>query len=141
MPRTRAATQALAQALDSHVAAAVAAIHLLGVGCEYQINTFLAQQRTVLFQIARIAAEIFLGAKLERVDENGNGDHVAVSAGRAYQGEVPGVQRAHRRNQAQALARPPHLTAGGVHFVNGGEESQELATEARSHRGIKVYWL
>ena len=53
---------------------------------------------------ARIGAEILGGRELLRVDKDRSDNAAAIAARRSNQSQMTGVQRAHRRHQANALA-------------------------------------
>ena len=57
-----------------------------------------------LCQRARVAGQVLVRRELGRVDEDGHVDLVAVPRRRADQVQVPGVQSAHGRDEADALA-------------------------------------
>jgi hypothetical protein len=76
-----------------------------------------------------------MGAELRGVDEDGDGDHVALRSGRAHQREMPGVERAHSGNQAQALACLASGTAGGAHFLDGAKDLHSIVTPSEARLG------
>ena len=75
-------------------------IHRRSAWGEGYFDSFTAQQRQVVVEDPRVGVEIFVGAELQRVDEDRHHHHRAGhSLGGADQREVSVVQRAHGRHQ------------------------------------------
>ena len=69
----------------------------------------------------RVAVEVFVGAKLQGIDEHAGDHEVGVLTGGFHQPQVPGVQVAHGRHQRNARAAGPcrsHRRTQGQHGVD-----------------------
>ena len=60
---------------------------------------------------SRVCVEVFAGAELQRVDEDADDHEVGAFAGFLYQRSMAGVEVAHGRHEADALA----FAAGARH--------------------------
>src|SRR5699024_9854813 len=88
--------------------------HVLGVGCEHNVDVEAADQFQVGVQAARIVFKIFGLIKLQRVDEN-RGQHQIIFGARLFKERtVSIVQCSHGRDQANLGVRIP----GGRQFSN-----------------------
>src|SRR5262249_18456386 len=75
---------------------------------EKQIASGPGELLGIAVEVARISLEVLAGAELHRVDENRRDDHVAGRACDGHERKMSGVQRTHRRNEADAhTACPP----------------------------------
>ena len=72
--------------------------------------------------VARVAGEVIGRVELRWVDEEADDDDVGLLPGRAHQGDVPGVEGAHRRHQADALAARPRLAKRLAHLGDGAHD-------------------
>ena len=76
-------------------------------------------ERPVPGQVARIAIQVFGGTELKRVDEDAQDDGVRAAARLVHEREMPLVQMAHRRHEADPPARarcaaPTRAAAGST---------------------------
>ena len=67
-----------------------------------QVAARAREQRGIAGFVARVAFEVLVRRELARIDEQAGDDETAALLRRADQREVPLVQRAHGRNQADA---------------------------------------
>ncbi|MCY1528623.1 hypothetical protein D9M68_637350 [compost metagenome] len=105
--------------VDAGLALHAVGVHLLDVRVEQQVATGGHQLLLVGHQGARVTGQVFAGAELQRVDED-TGDHeVGTLAGLLHQGDVPGVEVAHGRHEADALAFAARAGDGGAQFADG----------------------
>ncbi len=84
-------------------------VELLGDRGEQQVDAGLLRHRQVGGLVARVAGEVVGGVELGRVDEEGHHHHVAGVARGIQQRPMPGVEGAHGRHQADALAAATRL--------------------------------
>ena len=98
------AVEDLGQALDLDRGREAVGVDLLDRGRVDEVDAGLGGEPRVALLVARVALEVLAGAELGRVDEEAHDDHVALLAGGAQQREVPVVQEAHRRHQADRAA-------------------------------------
>ena len=68
---------------------------------EEEVDAGLAELLRVGFEVARVALEVFPGPELGGVDEDGDDDLPGRLARVVDEGEVPGVERPHRRDEAR----------------------------------------
>ena len=61
--------------------------------------------RTVALEVAGVAGQILGGTELKRIDEEAQDHAVGPAAALIHQGEVALVQRTHRGDQGDSLAR------------------------------------
>ena len=85
-------------------------IHFFCRRVKDQLRAGLLREAGVPLNVARIACEIFAGAKLRRVDEIADHDAVVFCGRPLDQALVSFVQKAHRRHQPHAEALPPPLS-------------------------------
>ena len=78
-------------------------IHRLHRRHEERVHPARLGQRPVAIEVARVAAEVFVGPELQRIDEDAHHDHVGPAPGLIHQREVTLVQGAHGRHEADAL--------------------------------------
>ena len=71
---------------------------------------------------ARIAGEIFIRAELRRIDENRDDDAVRRLTRRVDERQMAGVERAHRRHKADALAGGAARAHIAAQFVDGADD-------------------
>ena len=75
-------------------------VHLLHAGSEDEVDTGVGRRGQVARLVARILGEVAVVGELGRVDEQAHDDGRALRPGRLQQRDVPGVQCAHRRDEA-----------------------------------------
>ncbi|MCY1379566.1 hypothetical protein D9M69_672950 [compost metagenome] len=86
---------------------------------EQQVTAGIEEFLLVGGQGARVAAQVFAGAELQRVDED-TGDHeIGALGGFLDQGNMPGVQVAHGRDEADLLALGAGQGDGCAQFADG----------------------
>ena len=81
-------------------------VHLLDRRREYQVDARVGRDCQIVGLIARIGIEIGRRAELRRVDEQAHDHGGALGAGGGDQGQVAGMQGAHRRNEADGAVTP-----------------------------------
>src|SRR5262249_20403584 len=111
------AAKLVTETLYCDVGADAARVHFFKRRYEQQIHTFFLQQLSVALKSAGIVGEVFIRAKLGRIDENGSCHRVALRLGRPHQGEMSFVQSAHRGNKTQ-LASAPRVARSNPHFFD-----------------------
>ncbi len=107
MPGPSLPVPAIAQALDADRRGETRRIHVLSLGQPQQVATRLLQHLGVLLLLPRVAVEVLVRPELQRIDENGGDNPIRAAPRFLDQGDVPGMQRAHGRNERQALAAGP----------------------------------
>ena len=75
-------------------------------GREQHVDALALGDGRVARLVARVGGEIVGGVELRRVDEQADDDDVVLGPRGAEQRDVPGVERAHRRHEADEPARP-----------------------------------
>ena len=100
-PGTRAAAKFVAQAFDRDVGDGARGIHFFHAGSKNQVHAVLLQQFAIAIKVARILGQVFVGAELERIDEDRNHDQIALRLGRAHQRQMALVQRSHGGHQGR----------------------------------------
>ena len=114
-------------------------IHRYNAWDESYFNPFTAQQCQIAFDDPRVGVEIFVGAELQRVDEDGHHYHRSGHPfGGPDEGQMPVVQRTHGRHQhhpstgmAQRTADLADITGTRIHVEFAGIE---LRRPVDSHR-------
>ncbi|MNS81334.1 hypothetical protein D3C72_1150450 [compost metagenome] len=121
MPGPAGAAQAFGKVghADAGLHAHAVGVHLFDAGREQQIAASLEQALLVGDQGARVLVEVFVGAELQRVDEDAGDHEIGALRSLGHQGGMAAVQVAHGRHEADALA----FTAGagdcGAQFADG----------------------
>ena len=135
------AVEAVAQvAWIDESAQAARGVHLRGHRSEDQVYAFFFEEVEVGVERAGVAGEVFIGAELGGVDEDGGGYVGAGLAGGADEAEVALVESAHSGDEAQRCLRgSAESTEGGAGFGDGGEElhasTGSAASWSRTARG------
>ena len=80
-----------------------------------QNPTLLRQQRDISFQRPRILAEIFLRAKLRRIDEQRHDERIGALAAELQERHMAIVEVAHGRHHRHALAAKTGAVGPGLH--------------------------
>ena len=75
LPGTRSSVELVAQALNQHPRAVSATVDFLDGRRKENVDACFFNQRTIVFNLARIFSQIFCWAELSRIHKNGN-DHV-----------------------------------------------------------------
>ena len=104
MARARCSIQPLTQARNFDKGAGACGIHLFCRRSKHQINTRSLEYLGNPLQASGIGGEVFFGAKLGGVYEDGNRHRIAACLRGAHQREMALVQRSHGRHQPQGLA-------------------------------------
>ena len=86
----------------------------VGGGREEEVDAGGFELAAVLVEGAGVGGEVFVGAELGGVDEDGGGDDVALRAGGGDEREMAGVERAHGGDEAESSAGGAEVAAGGV---------------------------
>ena len=68
---------------------------------------------------ARVLGQVFVGAELQRVDEDAGNHEVGTLAGFLHQGNVALVQVTHGRHEGNAFAFAARARHGGAQFEYG----------------------
>ncbi len=117
-------------------------VHLRDGRDEHDVGAGLGAHEEVTLERPRVARHVLGVAELQRVDEDADGDQVALGAGTGDQGDVPVVQRAHGRHQpdrAPGRTRPVQrvaAAAGGLHDVH--RRGRPTPPPARPARGRRI---
>ena len=119
MSRPHAPFEAFREALDIHPGAKSRRINFRGLGREQIIDARVFQLFAVRFERARIFLEIFAGAKLRGIHENGSDHRLAFGDGRANEREMARVQRAHGGHEAGGAAFGARLARHLLHPFDG----------------------
>src|SRR5439155_24593118 len=94
-------------------------IQLFGARDEQDVDAGVLRDACVALLIARVAGEVLVRSELGGIDEDARDDGVAFTTRRLQQRDVPRVQRAHRRDEADdavaADAAQLHDRAHGLH--------------------------
>ncbi|MNN36961.1 hypothetical protein D3C81_1508800 [compost metagenome] len=121
MPRAAGAAQAFGQRryADTGLHAHAVGVHLFDRGREQQIAACLEQALLVGSERARVGVKVFVGAELQRVDED-TGDHeVGTLGGLGHQRGMAVVQVAHGRHERNAFAFATSTGHGGTQLSDG----------------------
>ena len=105
MPRPRSSIKSVADALDVDKRRSAVGIHHFCSRSEDDIDALGLEHLAILFQSARIAAEILIGAELRWVHEDRDDNDVATLARCLHQGTMAGMQRAHGGHKTDAARR------------------------------------
>ena len=88
-----------------------------------EVHAGRLQHREIGRLAARIGGEILIGSELLRIDEDRRDDAAAIGSGSLHERQVPLVQRAHRRHQADPIVTlapkrepPSQIGNGSRHF-------------------------
>jgi len=79
-------------------------VHLVDRGGEHRVDAEPGEGGAVGLEVAGVAVEILVGAKLLWVDEDRHDDAVGPPPGFVHQRHVPVVKRAHGRHKRHRLA-------------------------------------
>ena len=97
-----------------------------GGGCVHGVDAGVAAGRQVVVDRAGVVVEVGGLVELERVDEDRHHHHVGTRARLGDERQVPVVERAHRRHDADDVAvagtveRPGAHRLGAVEHLHGG---------------------
>ncbi len=94
-------------------------IHLLWRRREQEVDAGLLGERHVALLVARVAVEILSRAELGRIDEQARDDRVRFGSSRGEEREMPFVEGAHGRDEAD-------LGEGLEGFANLGDRPDDL---------------
>ena len=123
-PRASPSSRSVSGPVTRTSVAKPSGIDLLDGRGEQQIGALGLGQRGVASLVAWVGGEILAGAELGRVDEQRHDDHVGLRARPADQRQVALVERAHRRDQRDALSGR----------ARGGERGAQVGDRAdRAH--------
>src|ERR1035437_10156840 len=78
----------------------------LGGGCKENLRTGGSERGAISLKRARVAVEVFAGAELQRIDEDGGGHVGAIALRRVDEREMAGVQCAHGGHKRERAAAP-----------------------------------
>src|SRR5690606_41029755 len=92
---------------------------VVDAGVEQILDAFAEQLFLVGGQGAGIFVETFVGAELQRIDENADHHHIGGFSGAANQIDMAIVQIAHGGNESNAFAGPLVCSQQGSHGSNG----------------------
>jgi hypothetical protein len=112
MPGPRLPFPAVADSLHADRRREASWIDFAGPRKPEQVAARLLQHGGVLLFLAGIAIEVLVRAELERIDEDRRCDTVGDTPCFRDQFEMPGVERAHRRNERQTLPARPQGNQG-----------------------------
>ena len=111
-------------------------IHRLGGRRPDHVDLLRAQCGNVGGEGARIGAEIFMGSKLRRVDEDRHHDAPRAPARLAHQFQMAGVQRAHGRDQRDGLPGAAERVEGATERRAGAGDDRALGDDwSLGHEG------
>ncbi len=124
-------------------AAGAVGVHVGGGGGEEEVHAFGLEEPAVGFPGAGVFGQIFVRGELGGVDEEGDGDEIALCFGGADQGDVAGVEGAHGGHEAKSASRPclfAQSAEGGAGF---GDRFADLQIGwdpglGRAHRRLPV---
>jgi hypothetical protein len=97
-------------------------VDFLDRGREDEIRRDARQPVDVRRKRARIAREVFIRAELRGIDENRDDDAVGRPSRRLDKRQMAGVQRAHRRHQADSLASGAPRANVAAQFVDRADD-------------------
>ena len=100
----RGAIEHFGHATDRDVGVHAAGIHLLDRRGEDKVGPGSSGERVVGVECARVGRQVLMGAELQGVDEDGDGDDVALRGGSANKRGVAFVKGTHRGNEPDRLA-------------------------------------
>ena len=105
---TAQATELFGENVHIHKAAKALGIHFFRCRVEDQCGTSTLAECSIVFQIPRIAFQIFVGSELGRIDKDADHNTVVLCTGFRNQALMPFVQVTHGRNQSdgQSLFSP-----------------------------------
>ena len=93
---------------------------------EEDVNTSSGERGAVGVKGTWIAAEIFVGTKLQGVDEDAGHDVGAIALCRVDEREMARVQCAHSWHEAERAATA-ELACNGLHLGNGGDDAHGVS--------------
>ena len=79
----------------------VGTVHFVGRGGEYKADTRLFKHAEVTVEVSGVGGEVFVGAELSGVDEDGGGNGVVLGGGAFYEGHVAAVEVTHGGDEAE----------------------------------------
>ena len=127
VPRAMLAFERFGQLANAHARLLAQGVHRGGLGRENGVYPRRRELLQIALHVARITREVFARTELRRVDEHRCNEESGSAFRFVEEREVAHVKRAHRRNEAHALAVAPNDVAGCEHLGRIGDD-------ARSHR-------
>jgi len=99
-----------------------------------QVGAFARQEHRIHVLAAGIAREVVVRTELERIDEDRDDRESAGASGELHEGQVPLVQRSHRRDEGDELARAAGLADRGAQRLQlaGGDQCTRRSVVAFS---------
>ncbi|EVT88823.1 hypothetical protein Z046_26780 [Pseudomonas aeruginosa VRFPA09] len=121
MAGTTGAAKAFGDAgnMDAGLPVHAVGVHFLDGRGEQQVAAGFEQAFLVGCEGSRVFVEVFAGAELQRVDEDADDHEVGAFAGFLYQRGMAGVEVAHGRHEADALAFAAGARHRGAQFTDG----------------------
>jgi len=92
-------------------------VDFLDIRGEQQVTTCADQLFLIGDQGAWVFVEVFVGAELQRVDEDAGDHEISALGGFFHESDVPGVQVAHGGYQGDTLALAAGTADGGAQFA------------------------
>ena len=115
--------QGFGDSFDRHPCLRIGRVDFLGRGREREVGTAFGEFFEVGFKRPRVGVEIFVGAELGWIDEDGNDGSVGFGQRRADETQVAFVKGSHRGNEADSQAL---FAGGGQRFAEFGNAPDEL---------------
>ena len=99
---------------------------------KHEIASMLGDQFRIFFQTTRVFVQVFIFAKLNRVQKDAHDGHIVFFDGRIDKARMPAVQSAHRRHDANGFS---HFFQGKnfcAEFRNRFDNFHEISLQEQS---------
>ena len=110
-------------------------VHLTHRGSEHHVDARPGADVPVPVQGAGIVRDVLGITELEGVDENADGDHVVLGPRPGHEGDMAGMQCAHRRDQPDGATGGPGLLEQFAAFGHGLDDPHDSDHRRNDGRG------
>ncbi len=101
-------------------------IHARGFRCKHHIHAALFGEGAVTRHIARVTVQVFILAKLDRVNKDGQHQHIGSFSACAQQRGMALMQVAHGGHKGDSFALAFYLERSGLHLCDGIDDLQNF---------------
>ncbi len=111
--------EAFGEAVDIDIGGVIVGVDFTRRRLEDDIAAALPEQFVVAVEVPGVAIEVFSGAELSGINEDGDDQGVATVFNRVEEGQVPFMEVSHRGDEADASALAFEVEGGGLHLRDG----------------------